>query len=228
MSCPTCNNNCNNSTKCGCTDSYLTSPLPCPTPVDCPTAQPCSETFDSQCIIYTGDNIICDTTVVVNTDTNIEQSLNSIVDYFCTEIANIPEVIVEAGDGIEVVPTVVGVTTTYTVSTESPVLKKFIYENTLPSGNPSQQIVIFNTVYSLCNLPTLGCDGTLTTLPTVVDLIIQGYWFNVDLNYWIEFTHLDKTDTHIDASGNVSITPFLDPPPLDLDLPVRIRITIIG
>jgi hypothetical protein len=229
MSCSTCNNkNCNNSTKCGCTDSYLTSPLPCPTPVDCPEAQPCSETFDSQCIIYTGDKIICDATIVVNPDVTVELALNNIVNYFCNEIANIPVVIVAAGDGIEVVPTVVGVTTTYTVSTESPVLKKFIYENTLPSGDPDQQIVILNTVYSPCNLPTLGCDGTLTTLPTVVDLIIQGYWFNVDLNYWIEFTHLDKTDTHIDASGNVSITPFLDPPPLNLILPVRIRITIIG
>ena len=213
---------------CGCKDSFLTSPPPCPTPVDCPEAQPCAEVFDAQCIVYTGDPIICTPDVVVATDTNVADALNNIVDYLCNEITNIPIVIVAAGSGIKVVPTVVGVTTTYTVSTESPVLKKFIYENSLPSGNPSQQIVIFNTVYSPCNLPTLGCDGTLTTLPTVVDLIIQGYWFNVDLNYWIEFTHMDKTDIHIDASGNVSITPFLDPPPLNLTLPVRIRITIIG
>jgi len=87
MSCSTCNNkNCNNSTKCGCTDSYLTSPLPCPTPVDCPTAQPCSETFDSQCIIYTGDPIMCGIDIIVNTNTTMAVAIKNIADYFCSKL----------------------------------------------------------------------------------------------------------------------------------------------
>jgi hypothetical protein len=41
--------------KCGCQDSFLTSPAPCPTPTGCPTPEPCSEVFNSECVIYTGD-----------------------------------------------------------------------------------------------------------------------------------------------------------------------------
>jgi hypothetical protein len=218
---------CGHTTPCGCADVALTTPAPC-NPVGCPDPYPCSEITNAECVIYTGDNIICDNTVIVNQDTDLAAALNDVVNFICETAANQPIAVVAAGTNITVTPVTVGNTTTYTVTTDSPMLKKFIYENTLPSGDPDQQIVILNTVYSPCKVPTLGCDGTLTALPTVVDLIIQGYWFNVDLNYWIEFTHLDKTDIHIDASGNVSITPFLDPPPLDLDLPVRLRITIIG
>jgi len=50
---------------CGCGDTFLTSPAPCPTPVDCPAAQPCSEVFDAQCISYTGLDIECGDDVVV-------------------------------------------------------------------------------------------------------------------------------------------------------------------
>jgi hypothetical protein len=87
MSCSTCNNkNCNNSSLCGCKDTYLTSPLPCPTPVACPAAQPCSETFDSQCIVYTGLPLTCDEDTVVATNTNVAEALADIIDYFCNNI----------------------------------------------------------------------------------------------------------------------------------------------
>ena len=87
MSCSKCNNkNCNNSTLCGCQDTYLTSPLPCPTPAACPAAQPCSETFDSQCIIYTGDDIVCGSDVVVQSGTTMADALKNITDYFCAKI----------------------------------------------------------------------------------------------------------------------------------------------
>lgn len=70
---------------CGCKDSYLTTPPPCPTPDDCPEAQPCSEVFDAQCIVYTGDDIVCDETTVVAQNTNVADALNQIVDYVCTQ-----------------------------------------------------------------------------------------------------------------------------------------------
>jgi hypothetical protein len=72
--------------KCGCQDSFLTSPAPCPTPAGCPSPEPCSETFNSQCIIYTGDDILCNEEVIVATDSNVADSLNSINEYYCDQI----------------------------------------------------------------------------------------------------------------------------------------------
>jgi hypothetical protein len=71
---------------CGCQDSFLTSPAPCPTPAGCPSPEPCSEVFDSQCIIYTGDDIICNGTTIVTSNTNVDTALNEIADYFCPDI----------------------------------------------------------------------------------------------------------------------------------------------
>lgn len=70
---------------CGCKDSYLTTPPPCPTPDDCPEAQPCSEVFDAQCIVYTGDDIVCDETTVVAQNTNVADALNQVVEYVCNQ-----------------------------------------------------------------------------------------------------------------------------------------------
>jgi len=218
MSCSTCNNkNCNNSTKCGCTDSYLTTPLPCPTPVDCPGAQPCSETFDSQCIIYTGDIIICDATVVVNPDVTIELALNNIVDYFCNEIANIPVVIVAAGDGIEVVTTVVGVTTTYTVSSTAPI--KFVKEFTDVVFD-NQTLTILSTELTACGLLTDAC-GVITNKAS-------DFTFNVMYllsGVWIGLTNETGVTVEAnDVTGDISV--ILDISPISRG--VTVRVTIIG
>ena len=44
-------NKCQN---CGCEDALVT-PAPCPTPGGCPDPEPCSEVFNAECVIYTGD-----------------------------------------------------------------------------------------------------------------------------------------------------------------------------
>jgi hypothetical protein len=75
-----------NKISCGCKDTYLTTPPPCPTPVDCPEAQPCSEVFDAQCIIYTGENILCEEDIVVTQNNTVAQGLVSIVNYFCEKV----------------------------------------------------------------------------------------------------------------------------------------------
>jgi hypothetical protein len=72
--------------KCGCEDSFLTSPAPCPTPTGCPTPEPCSEVFNAQCVIYTGADIDCGDITVVATDTNVADALNDVVTYFCEEL----------------------------------------------------------------------------------------------------------------------------------------------
>lgn len=85
MACKNCN-----LVKCGCADSYLTTPPPCPTPEDCPDVQPCSEVFDSQCVVYTGDDIVCDPDTVVAQNTTVHDALNDIVDYFCANSGTVP------------------------------------------------------------------------------------------------------------------------------------------
>jgi hypothetical protein len=80
MACKNCN-----LVKCGCQDSYLTTPPPCPTPEDCPDVQPCSEVFDAECIIYTGNDITCDQDIVVPTNTSLADAIDNITQYFCED-----------------------------------------------------------------------------------------------------------------------------------------------
>ena len=68
---------------CGCGDSFLTTPPPCPTPVDCPTKQVCSEVFDAQCVVYTGPDLQCGLDDVVLTNTPLNVALEDIIGYFC-------------------------------------------------------------------------------------------------------------------------------------------------
>jgi len=75
------NNKCK---KCGCEDSFMVSPAPCPTPVDCPNPQPCAEVIDSRCVIYTGETLDCDGNVIVAANNSVAEAFNNIIDYFCT------------------------------------------------------------------------------------------------------------------------------------------------
>ena len=68
---------------CGCEDSFLTSPAPCPTPAACPTPEPCYTVTDSQCTIYTGLDIDCGQDTVVAQDSSVADALNDVVTYFC-------------------------------------------------------------------------------------------------------------------------------------------------
>jgi hypothetical protein len=76
----TIKNKCKN---CGCEDKALTTPAPCPTPEGCITPEPCSEVFDAQCVVYTGDPIVCGDDVIVDTNTNMSDALNQLINYFC-------------------------------------------------------------------------------------------------------------------------------------------------
>lgn len=100
---------------CGCKDSFLTTPAPCPTPEGCPDPQPCSEVFDAQCIVYTGDPIICDQDTVVATNDTVADALNQVVDYFCDNSGG-GTVIVDGGDNVTVTEDTIGNVTTYTIN----------------------------------------------------------------------------------------------------------------
>ena len=69
--------------ECGCKDSFLVSPAPCPTPGGCPDPEPCSEVINAECVVYTGLDIECDDNIVVETDTTLADALVDIVTYFC-------------------------------------------------------------------------------------------------------------------------------------------------
>ena len=69
--------------KCGCQDTMLTSPTPCPSPVGCLTPEPCSEVLDAQCIIYTGDPIMCGPQVLIPTNTSLADALQLIANAIC-------------------------------------------------------------------------------------------------------------------------------------------------
>ena len=95
--CSSCNHNyssCNNKcAKCGCRDSFLTSPPPCPTPQGCPDPIPCQEVLSSDCVIYNGPDISCNGDVIITSDSTWAELLEDLVNYFCTTYSNVPEIL---------------------------------------------------------------------------------------------------------------------------------------
>ena len=95
--CTSCNHNyssCNNKcAKCGCRDSFLTSPPPCPTPAGCPDPIPCQEVLSSDCIIYNGPDISCNGDVLIYQDSTWTELLEDLVEYFCITYSNVPEIL---------------------------------------------------------------------------------------------------------------------------------------
>lgn len=178
--CTNCNK-CGTNAKCGCTDSYLTTPLPCPTPVACPAAQICSETFDSQCITYTGASIICNGVTVINTGDNVHVALNSIIEYFCTVIDNLPTVTLVAGEGINITETVVDNNTEYTISTTG--VKKYIQSfDDVEFDNIT--LTVLGTDLAACGLITLGCGGDAPELK-LADFTYNIMFFDPISSKWI-------------------------------------------
>jgi len=159
-----------NNINCGCKDSYLTTPPPCPTPADCPERQPCSEVFPAECIIYTGPDLECNENIVIAQNTAVAQALEDLVGYICNVEDSIPVTVVEAGDGIEVTSTTVGTTTTYTVSHNG--LQKFVdafimtFNVVIPvAHNLGTTLVSVTLIDDTTNVPLIyGTDFTVTVI----------------------------------------------------------------
>lgn len=120
-----------NTLKCGCKGNFLTTPAACPTPADCPTAQPCAEVWDAKCVTYTSSTILCGSTIVAAQNASVDTIIQSIVNYFCTNVPTSQITVVEAGTGITVTSTAVGNTTTYTVSLTAVPAKVFFHEEVI-------------------------------------------------------------------------------------------------
>lgn len=86
--CTTCGN-CNDD--CKCIPKGLTTPNYCPADLpSCPDPSPCNETFDSKCVIYTGDDVPC---FSIETGNTVEQVITNITNlltpFLCLQCVNL-------------------------------------------------------------------------------------------------------------------------------------------
>lgn len=99
MATHTCNQNC------GCNNTYTVTP-PCP--------PACPEVFNSQCIVYTGTDIMCNTDTVIKRYDYLDTVITKLVNYACTIKNSMPVTIIESdSEYLTVTSTVVGNTTTW-------------------------------------------------------------------------------------------------------------------
>ena len=194
--------------KCGCEDSFMPSPAPCPTPIGCPTPEPCSEVFDSKCVVYTGTPAECGRDTVVNTNDTTEEALANIVTYFCnrlivpSDITCGDDLVVEAGTIvtnalINIVDYFCNNTPVQTCPPQVSIIRSSIGVLTATasggSGSFSFQWEFSSTVNGISNMYIIEAVGTSPTtsnmtfsptLPTVTVPIIQtanGYDMHIGL-----------------------------------------------
>lgn len=72
MACSTCK-----TSNCGCTGTYVVS-------ATCPPS--CSEVFNSQCIVYTGVDILCGTDTVIARNDYLDTVITKLTNYICTKL----------------------------------------------------------------------------------------------------------------------------------------------
>jgi len=172
--------NCNQN--CGCTDTYVVT-QPCP--------PSCPEVFNSQCIVYTGTDILCGQNTVIKRYDYLDTVITKLVNYICAGLANTPVTVVESDSiYIEVSSFVVGNTTTYVLDLNFAQLAADL-NLTLPVYNVvgsdnvfvSTTVVGNNTTFTLSAFETEvnNTDGLLNVIPQInpgVDIV---YTVNVDL-----------------------------------------------
>lgn len=253
--CTQCNHNyssCNNKcAKCGCKDSFLTSPPPCPTPAGCPDPIPCQEVLSSDCIIYGGPDITCNSDTVIYSDSTMTEVLEDIVAYFC--LTPIPEIlcgtdIVVTEDSsinealedivayfcteISNLPTVTvvggnGVNVTSVVvgnNTTYTVTSTGVKKFVKEFSNvvfDNQTLTITGAELTTCGLLSQAC-GVNNTKPSDFTFNIM---FLSASGVWISLTNTTGVDVHAnDTTGNISVILNIAP----IDPPVTVRVTIIG
>jgi hypothetical protein len=148
MACPDCENK---EKECGCTKEALSINDVC-NPIDCSTDE-CTESFPAQCILYTGDDIICNNTILVTAGDNLAQAVANVVAFFCTQ------------DGVDA-DIVCGTDTVVTAETSindalDQIVAYFCAEITAVQNAVLNDVQIGTAC--LAN-PTTGCDNCTTTI----------------------------------------------------------------
>mgnify|MGYP003646466958 CR=1 FL=1 len=172
----TCNQNC------GCRDTYVVTQA-------CPPS--CPEVFNSQCIVYTGTNILCGQDTVISRYDYLDTVITKLVNYFCTRLANAPVTIVESDSVyIDVTSSTVGFTTTYVLDLDFAQLQADL-NLTLPVYNVvgSDNVFVATTVVGTTTIFTLSAfetevintDGLLNVTANITPGVDIIYTVNVDL-----------------------------------------------
>jgi hypothetical protein len=174
------NHTCNQT--CGCRDTYVVT-QPCP--------PSCPEVFNSQCIVYTGTNILCGLDTVISRYDYLDTVITKLVNYFCTRFANAPVTIVESDSiYIDVTSSIVGFTTTYVLDLDFAQLQADL-NLTLPIYNVvgSDNVFVATTVVGTTTIFTLSAfetevintDGLLNVTANITPGVDIIYTVNVDL-----------------------------------------------
>ena len=186
--CSSCNHNysscANKCAKCGCKDSFLTSPPPCPTPAGCPDPIPCQEVLSSDCIIYNGPDISCDGDVIITSDSTWTELLEGLVTYFCNAYGTVPLIlcgantVVTAGSNVnsalqQVVAYFCGRLASVTSITANNGLTKTV--NNIQLGGPLvQNTTLTNSTFAL--------NINSTTVPALALQRTSASGFTLDVN----------------------------------------------
>lgn len=181
-------NKCSN---CGCEDSFLTSPAPCPTPAGCPTPEPCYTVTDAQCTVYTGANIICNNTTVLAANTVLADALDDIISYFCSRIQTINSSLTTINTNISNLQAAQGLFDTAFRAALDPTINLNAVTASLANSNIANGVVILfpsgDVEYQIVN-------GTTTTQYNAS----TGIWTcpetgKYDINYNVYLTCPDQT-----------------------------------
>jgi hypothetical protein len=62
----------------------MTTPPACPPSAPCPEAQPCTSYTDAQCIVYTGEDIVCNEQVIAEQNQPLSEILQNLTDLACS------------------------------------------------------------------------------------------------------------------------------------------------
>ena len=199
MATHTCNQNC------GCTNSYTVT-APCP--------PSCPEVFNSQCIVYTGTDILCGQDTVIKRYDYLDTVITKLVNYICSGLANVPATVVESdSEYILVTSSTVGNQTTYVLDLDFAQLAADL-NLTLPVYNVvgsdnvfvSTSVVGNTTTFTLSGFETevINSDGLLNVTPNItpgVDII-----YTVDVDLVALAAAFPSTSVIQGTSGNTIIT----------------------
>ena len=73
---------CKSKTPCGCEDTSLPSGVVCATEA-CPNPDECPETFSAACTVWTGNDLICNSTVVARAGMRMDAVISNMIALFC-------------------------------------------------------------------------------------------------------------------------------------------------
>lgn len=193
---------CGHNVGCGCEDQPLMTPPPCGQgTANCPDPEPCSETFKPECVVWTAENLICDSTVIATAGDRLDVILERLTALACEPGPPGPQ----GPQGIQGIPGTPGAT-----GPQGPA----------GADGETAEVILQNTLHVAKNGTNLGERNNLgmpfdtiigaTTLAQAGDVIIvypgvyteAGDWIKSDVFYYFHPGASVVTNSHcINDSG---------------------------